>query len=123
MRWLCSNRQEESQPSRLMRLPSSHCSPACRIASPQTPPPSVVLVVVMDPMDVVVTEVLVVVALHEAMQPDGAASSDTLNVFSSFGSGVAVAVPPQYSSPVPKVKFVAQLAVGLAGATPMAVGP
>src|SRR4051812_14394729 len=32
----CSNRQCESQPSRFVRFPSSHCSPAERLPSPQT---------------------------------------------------------------------------------------
>jgi hypothetical protein len=36
MRWSCSNPQVELQPSRLMVLPSSHCSPASRMPLPQT---------------------------------------------------------------------------------------
>ena len=51
--------------------------------------------------------VLVVVARHDATHPAGAPSFATLNVLALFGFGVAVAVPPQYSSPVPRVKFVA----------------
>jgi hypothetical protein len=38
MRWLCSNPQEELQPSRLAVLPSSHCSPGSRMPLPQTAP-------------------------------------------------------------------------------------
>ena len=71
------------------------------VVGPQTGiPQSSVLLVVL----VVVTDV----PLHEAMQlTDGAPSLDTLNAFASFGFGSAEPVPPQYSSPVPRVKLVA----------------
>src|SRR4051794_34138684 len=35
-RWLCSKAHAESQPSRFVALPSSHCSPCSRVPFPQT---------------------------------------------------------------------------------------
>ena len=83
-------------------------------------PGGVVVLVVEEVLVVDVTEVfvllvlvlllllvLVVVGVHETTHAAGAASFVTLNVVLLLGFGTAPAVPPQYSSPVPSVKFVA----------------
>jgi len=83
----------------------------------QLPGGVVVLVVeevlVLDVLEVFVLLVLVLllvlvgVGVHERTHAAGAASFVTLNVVLLLGFGTAPAVPPQYSSPVPRVKFVA----------------
>jgi hypothetical protein len=102
----------------LQKNPGLHVPPQTgKAGSPQRGNDVLVVVtvnvVVTDVLVVVATQrggkhgsVLVVVPLHEAMHPAGAPSLDTLNVTASFGFGVTVAVPPQYSSPVPTVRLV-----------------
>jgi hypothetical protein len=84
--------------------------------SPLQQLPGGVVVEVVEVVDVVEVFVLlvlvlllvvVVVGVHETTHAAGAASFVTLNVVLLLGFGTAPAVPPQYSSPVPSVKFVA----------------
>jgi len=67
----------------------------------------VVEVFVLLVLELLLVLVLVVVGVHERTHAAGAASFVTLNVVLLLGFGTAPAVPPQYSSPVPRVKFVA----------------